>query len=151
VEWSYLNTDMCNFESSQKDESRIQLSNSSKHYRNRWAFYCDCYFRETYTSVVLKRVSLGSPREEFLSSWGKFVPGRIWGGKISSLIANSGDYIASTGTDCQARAQVRSSQNTTICTRVYSALWNLAKATSSWNMQNLVSLLKDPQKIFDSQ
>jgi len=69
----------------------------------------------------------------------KFVPGRIWGGKNSSLNVNAGDYIASTGTDCQASAQMRSSQNTTICTRMYSALWNLAKVTSSWNMQNLLS------------
>ena len=37
----------------------------------------------------------------------------MWGGKASSLIANSGDYIASTGTDCQASAQVRSSINYT--------------------------------------
>ena len=45
VEWSYLNTDMRKFETSQKEESRAQSTDSSKAYRkpsraallNRWA------------------------------------------------------------------------------------------------------------------
>jgi len=36
----YLNKDMCKFESSQKDESRWQLTDSSKAYRNTSAFKC---------------------------------------------------------------------------------------------------------------
>jgi len=39
VEWSYLNTDMRKFESSQKHESRAQLADSSKAYKKRRAFY----------------------------------------------------------------------------------------------------------------
>jgi len=35
-----LNTDVRKFESSQKDESRAQLADSSKAYRKRKAFYC---------------------------------------------------------------------------------------------------------------
>ena len=38
VESTYLNRDMCKFESSQKDESRWQSTNSSKAYRNTKAF-----------------------------------------------------------------------------------------------------------------
>jgi len=34
VESTYLNRDMCKFESSQKDESRRQSTDSSKAYRN---------------------------------------------------------------------------------------------------------------------
>ena len=33
VEWSYLNTDMRKFETSQKEESRAQSADSSKAYR----------------------------------------------------------------------------------------------------------------------
>jgi len=36
---------------------------------------------ESANLVVLKRVRLGSPREEFLIPRRKFVPGRNWGGK----------------------------------------------------------------------
>jgi len=36
----YLNKDMCKFESSQKDESRWQSTDSSKAYRNTSAFKC---------------------------------------------------------------------------------------------------------------
>jgi len=39
---TYLNRDMCKFESSQKDESRWQLTDSLKAYRNTSAFKC-CY------------------------------------------------------------------------------------------------------------
>jgi len=38
VESSYLYTDMCKFESSQKDESRAQSADSSKAYTQRRAF-----------------------------------------------------------------------------------------------------------------
>jgi len=38
VESTYLNKDMCKFESSQKDESRWQSTDSSKAYRNTSAF-----------------------------------------------------------------------------------------------------------------
>ena len=37
---TYLNRDMCKFESSQKDESRWQSTDSSKAYRNTSAFKC---------------------------------------------------------------------------------------------------------------
>ena len=40
VESTYLNRDMCKFESSQKDESRWQSTDSSKTYRNTSAFKC---------------------------------------------------------------------------------------------------------------
>jgi len=40
VESTYLNRDMCKFESSQKDESRWQSTDSSKAYRNTSAFKC---------------------------------------------------------------------------------------------------------------
>ena len=40
VESTYLNRDMCKFESSQKDESRRQSTDSSKAYRNTSAFKC---------------------------------------------------------------------------------------------------------------
>jgi len=40
VEWSYLDTDMRKFESSQKDESRAWSADSSKAFRKRRAFYC---------------------------------------------------------------------------------------------------------------
>ena len=40
VESTYLNRDMCKFESSQKDESRWQSTYSSKAYRNTSAFKC---------------------------------------------------------------------------------------------------------------
>jgi len=40
VESTYLNRDMCKFESSQKDESRWQSTDSSKPYRNTSAFKC---------------------------------------------------------------------------------------------------------------
>ena len=40
VESTYLNRDMCKFESSQKDESRWQSTDSSKAYRNISAFKC---------------------------------------------------------------------------------------------------------------
>ena len=41
VESAYLNRDMCKFESSQKDESRWQSTDSSKAYRNTSAFKCE--------------------------------------------------------------------------------------------------------------
>ena len=37
---TYLNRDMCKLESSQKDESRWQSTDSSKAYRNTSAFKC---------------------------------------------------------------------------------------------------------------
>jgi len=40
VESTYLNRDMCKFESSQKDESRWQSTGSSKACRNTTAFKC---------------------------------------------------------------------------------------------------------------
>jgi len=40
VKSTYLNRDMCKFESSQKDESRWQSTDSSKTYRNTSAFKC---------------------------------------------------------------------------------------------------------------
>jgi len=40
VEWSYLNTDMRKFESSQNDESRAQSADSSKVYRKPRASIC---------------------------------------------------------------------------------------------------------------
>ena len=40
VESTYLNRDMCKFDSSQKDESRAQSPDSSKAYRNTSAFKC---------------------------------------------------------------------------------------------------------------
>ena len=40
MESTYLNSDMCKFESSQKDESRWQSTDSSKAYRNTSAFKC---------------------------------------------------------------------------------------------------------------
>jgi len=44
VESTYLNRDMCKFESSQKDESRWQSTDSSKAYRNTSAFKLQVYF-----------------------------------------------------------------------------------------------------------
>jgi len=38
MESTYLNSDMCKFESSQQDESRWQSTDSSKAYRNTSAF-----------------------------------------------------------------------------------------------------------------
>ena len=43
VESTYLNRDMCKFESSQKGESRWQSTDSSKAYRNTSALKC-CFF-----------------------------------------------------------------------------------------------------------
>jgi len=40
MESTYLNRDMCKFESSQKDESRWLSTDSSKAYRNTSAFKC---------------------------------------------------------------------------------------------------------------
>ena len=40
MESTYLNRDMCKFESSQKDESRWQSTDSSKAFRNTSAFKC---------------------------------------------------------------------------------------------------------------
>jgi len=40
MEGTYLNMDMCEFESSQEDESRAQSTDSSKAYRNTSAFKC---------------------------------------------------------------------------------------------------------------
>ena len=47
VESTYLNRDMCKFESSKKDESRWQSTDSSKAYRSTSAFNCldQCHFR----------------------------------------------------------------------------------------------------------
>jgi len=47
VESKYLNRDMCKFESSQKDESRWQSTDSSKAYRNTSAFKCFSLFAIT--------------------------------------------------------------------------------------------------------
>ena len=40
MEWSYLNTDMCKFESSPKGKSRTESDDSSKAYRKPRAFIC---------------------------------------------------------------------------------------------------------------
>jgi len=40
VESSYLNTDICKFESPQKDESRSQSADSLKVYSKPWALNC---------------------------------------------------------------------------------------------------------------
>ena len=53
VESTYLNTDMCKFESSQKDESRWQSTDSSKAYRNTSAFKCLCLFVSPRPEVVV--------------------------------------------------------------------------------------------------
>ena len=44
VESTYLSIDMCKFESSQKDESRTQSSDSSEAYRKPSAFNWICFF-----------------------------------------------------------------------------------------------------------
>jgi len=49
VESTYLNRDMCQFESSQKDESRWQSTDTSKAYRNTSAF--KCWLEELHVSV----------------------------------------------------------------------------------------------------
>ena len=61
AESTYLNRDMCKFESSQKDESRWQSTDSSKAYRNTSAFKCKKHClalsvsRTPYTSAALSR------------------------------------------------------------------------------------------------
>jgi len=56
------------------------------------AMKCDCgsifvrYLHYKIWSVVLKRVALGSPREEFLIPGRKCVSGRNWGGKSCGSI-----------------------------------------------------------------
>jgi len=55
VESTYLNRDMCKFESSQKDESRWQSIDSSKAYRNTSAFKCRTAVVSTYFLTLLLR------------------------------------------------------------------------------------------------
>ena len=43
MESTYLNRDMCKFDSPQKDESRWQSTDSSKAYRNTRAFKCSLF------------------------------------------------------------------------------------------------------------
>jgi len=50
VESTYLKRDMCKFESSQKDESRWQSTDSSKAYRNTSAFKCSTSFIAVFIS-----------------------------------------------------------------------------------------------------
>jgi len=47
----------------------------------------------TFRPVVLKRVPLGSLREEFLIPGRKFVPGRNWGGKALDVKTLSFYYL----------------------------------------------------------
>jgi len=58
VESTYLSRDMCKFESSQKDESRWQSTDSLKAYRNTSAFKCylllSCFYRlAAYLKVLI--------------------------------------------------------------------------------------------------
>ena len=53
VESTYLNRDMCTFESSQKDKSRWQSTDSSKAYRNTSAFKCAFYHSGFLTNLCL--------------------------------------------------------------------------------------------------
>ena len=48
-----MNTDMRKFESSQKDESRAQLADSSKAYKKRRAFYCQVVNFYTFFEVLI--------------------------------------------------------------------------------------------------
>ena len=64
VESTYLNRDMCKFESSQKDESRWQSTDSSKAYRNTSAFKCpQCLYTHS------------SRKDDFWKTWLKWVSG----------------------------------------------------------------------------
>ena len=51
--WSYLNTDMGKFESSQKDESRAQSAHSAKSFRKPRTFNCHC--SNLHTNVAQSR------------------------------------------------------------------------------------------------
>ena len=54
VESTYLNRDMCKFESSQKDGSRWQSTDSSKAYRNTSAFKCRGNYVELLHTLAAK-------------------------------------------------------------------------------------------------
>ena len=65
VESTYLNRDMCKFESSQKDESIWQSTDSSKAYRNISAFECEyallaqhCHVKISLDSNTITRIKL---------------------------------------------------------------------------------------------
>jgi len=60
VESIYLNRDMCKFESSQKDDSRWQSTDSSKAYRNTSAF------KWTFVSVTLGNLSSLTFQQEMI-------------------------------------------------------------------------------------
>ena len=69
VENTYLNRDMCKFESSQKDESRWQSTDSSKAYRNTSAFkWRQYHFR--HASKQLYYPGLWSRSRRFLGGVG---------------------------------------------------------------------------------
>ena len=64
VEWSYLNTDICKFESPQKDESKAQSADSSKAYRKPRAFIWG--IRVTHCNLLASYVSMSSYSEKYL-------------------------------------------------------------------------------------
>jgi len=68
VESTYLNRDMCKFESSQKDESRWQSTDSSKAYRNTSAFKCCCYSVESLAEISFCKREVKKP---LVSQWCK--------------------------------------------------------------------------------
>jgi len=57
VESTYLNRDMCKFESSQKDESRWQSTDSSKAYRNTSAFKC-CHQMKQFQDTLMDHLAV---------------------------------------------------------------------------------------------
>jgi len=57
VELSYLNIDMCKFESSQKDESRAQSADSSKAYRKHITFNCLRHFINIHWEVKIQQIA----------------------------------------------------------------------------------------------
>ena len=68
VESTYFHRDMCKFESSQKDESRWQSTDSSKAYRNTSAFKCVCFW-SCWISTVWKDAEYTFPI--FAAQWQK--------------------------------------------------------------------------------
>jgi len=66
VEWSYFNTHICKFESSQKDGSRAQLADSSKSYRKPRVFNGPILV--THCKLIALYVSISSYSEKYLSS-----------------------------------------------------------------------------------
>ena len=65
MESTYLNREMCKFESSQKDESRWQSTDSSKAYRNTSAFKCRRQGERISTRhVFLKYLKCAEAREK---------------------------------------------------------------------------------------